>query len=246
MLKKIALITSLMILFSNIIFAEDPYQIIDKFNEVTKANIRKDSIQSLKFTIIENASNPMTGQSVSATVKYWFKKDSMYRIEQEMMGQKSKFGYDGKKLWWTSPEANGKLEEVPSQYSQQVLHQMMSENIVGGGYANYNKDSLKLEYVGKVTIDEKDLHKIKLKGDKEDQNLFMYFDAISGLMYQVEIPTPQGTYIRKTKNITKSGGFFFPLKIEEWLGDKKVSEKTYQTISVNPKIDDRFFEMPQN
>lgn len=245
MLKKVFLIFSVMLILPNITFAEDPYQIVDKFIEVTKAKLRKDSIQSLKYTAVENATNPMTNQSVSASIKYWFKRDSMYRIEQDMMGQKSKFGYDGKTIWWTSPMANGKLETVPDQYAAQVLGQMVNENILGGSLANYNKDSLKLEYIEKVTADEKELHKIKQVFDKDDQFMYMYFDAISGLMYQIEINTPQGAYFRKTKNITKSAGFFFPLKVEEWLGDKKISETTYQTITVNPKIDDRFFAMPE-
>lgn len=246
MLRKVFLILSAMIILPNITIAEDPYQILDKFIEVTKAKMRKDSIQSIKFTAVENATNPMTSQSVSATIKYWFKKDSMYRIEQDMMGQKSKYGYDGKKLWWTSPMANGKLEEVPDEYSKQVLGQMINENIIGGGYADYNKDSLKLEFVEKLTADEKELYKIKVVGEKDEQSAYMFFDAISGLMYKIEIETPQGLYSRKTKNVTKSAGYFFPLKVEEWLGDKKVSETTYQTITVNPKIDDRFFAMPEN
>jgi len=246
MLRKVFLILSVIIIMPNITFAEDPYQILDKFIEVTKAKIRKDSIQTLKFTAVENATNPMTGQSASASIKYWFKRDSMYRIEQEAMGQKTKFGYDGKMVWWTSPIANGKLEEVPKDYNRQVLGQMVSENIIGGGYADYNKDSLKLEFIEKLTADEKELFKIKIVGEKDEQSAFMYFDAISGLMYKFEIETPQGMYSRRTKNVTKSGGFFFPLKVEEWLGDKKVSEKTYQTITVNPKIDDRFFAMPEN
>jgi len=243
MLRKVFLILSVIIIMPNITFAEDPYQILDKFIEVTKAKIRKDSIQSLKFTAIESGTNPMTGQTASASIKYWFKRDSMYRIEQEAMGQKSKFGYDGKKVWW---DAKGKVEEVPKEYNNQVLGQMVSENIIGGGYANYNKDSLKLEFVEKLTADEKELYKIKVIGEKDEQSAFMYFDAISGLMYKFEIETPQGMYSRKTKNVTKSAGFFFPLKVEEWLGDKKISETTYQTITVNPKIDDRFFAMPEN
>ncbi|HRP01886.1 MAG TPA: hypothetical protein PLE30_04470 [Candidatus Kapabacteria bacterium] len=245
MLKKILLLLCVAIILPNIAHSEDPYQILDKYLEVTKASIRKDSIQSLKFTVVENASNPQTGQTASATVKYWYKKDSLYRVEQEAQGQKLKVGYDGKMLWWASPIANGKLEEVPSSYADQVKAQIVGENIVGGSYANYNKDSLKLEFVEKVTADEKELFKIKLIGDKADQTMFLFFDAISGLLYKIEIETPQGIYARKTKNVTKSAGFFFPLKVEEWLGDKKVSEKTYQTITVNPKIDERFFAMPE-
>jgi len=245
MLKRILLLLAIVFILPNISFAEDPYQILDKYLEITKSNFRRDSITTLKFTLVTNATNPMTNQSMAATVKYWYKKDSSYRIEQEAMGQKTKIGFDGKSLWWTNPQQGGKLEEVPSTYRDQVLAQIIGENILGGGMSK-NRDSIKLEFVAKETLDEKECFKIKILGNEDDKVAFLYFDALTGLMYQYEIDTPQGKYYRKTKQVTKSAGYFFPLKVEEWLGDKKVSDKTYQSISVNPKIDDRFFAMPAN
>jgi len=243
MLKYIISLLIFLITFSNI-KAEDPYEIFENYLNLRKEKIRKDSIQTLKFTLLETATNPTTNQTQTVTLKYWYKKDSLYRAEQEAMGQKLKIGYDGTTLWWTNPQSGGKLEKVQKDYHDFVMIQLIRENIQGGDLANFSRDSVKFEYIDKVTIDEKECHKIKQVDENNKESVFYYFDALTGLLYQLEAKIEQGTYYRKVKQYTKSGGFFFPLKVEEWLNDKKIKDKTYQTISINTKIDDRFFAMP--
>lgn len=245
MFKKLLTLIAIISIFPILALAEDPYAIMDKSIEITKAKIKKDSINSFKFVVNITSTNPMTQLSEKVILKYWYKKDEKYRVDQLHNDVTTKFGTNGD-IVWVSDQTGNKYEKAPDNQKELILQSIKAQNIIDSGIMEYNKDSIKLEYIAQETIDGKDCHKIKATYLNEPTPLYVFIDAITGLLYQFQQETPQGIYQRKIIQYTKVNGFFFPLKIEEWFKGEKFSDKIYQNISVNPKIDDRLFDMPSN
>lgn len=130
-------------------------------------------------------------------------------------------------------------------------------------FLNYKERGLKVELLGKETVDGSETFKIKLTkkpikvdGKETDNIVFYYFDAENfiPLMSETEIKSGQGKgmvaqskfsdYQEAKSEFAEVSGIMMPFSMAQGVKGQGSQPLTINTIELNPKVDAAIFAMP--
>ena len=130
-------------------------------------------------------------------------------------------------------------------------------------FLNYKERGLKVELLGKETVDGSETFKIKLTkkpikvdGKETDNVVFFYFDAENfiPLMSETEIKSGQGKgmvaqskfsdYQEAKSEFAEVSGIMMPFSMAQGVKGQGSQPLTINTIELNPKVDAAIFAMP--
>lgn len=111
---------------------------------------------------------------------------------------------------------------------------------------NYQSRSLKVSYIGKETIKNQMVHKL-LVMLKDGTTVTYYIDDKSKLDFHHKVLFPDLNIIFDVElsNFADVEGIKVPLSIESKISDKSMTKITIETIKINPKLNDQYFEIPK-
>jgi len=172
-----------------------------------------------------------------------FQKKPMFRIEQEMMGQKTTAAFDGKEAWMMSPMAGDKPQKLP----ENMLGQMKSQSNYGENpITALKEDGAKFEKLANEAVDGKDAFKIKIT-TKDKQEQFLFIDAKSYLPVKTTTKTEMMGQLQDAeiyyKDYRLTGKLQMPYLIEINAGTNKM-KVIFDSVEPNAKFDDSIFKMP--
>lgn len=184
----------------------------------------------------------MMGMEMPMTIK--IKKPNKFRVDMEMMGQKTVSAFDGTKGWTINPMMGAGVKNLEGP----ELKQAMAQADMEGELYNYAKKGHAAELLGKVDADGKQAYEIKLTG--KDGTVKNYFiDANTYLVSKVtakveamgqsmEIETKMVEY-QKIKGIQMAK----QIDVETPMGTQSI---IMEEILIDEKIDDSVFARPAN
>jgi outer membrane lipoprotein-sorting protein len=190
----------------------------------------------------------MTGRiamgEVEAPITVEIRRPSSFRSEMLLEGRPVVQAYDGHQAWTISPMGGGRAEALPTEAARQMEQQADLE----GALVDYAAKGSQVELVGKEQVDGAEAWRIRLThrgGDVE----FYLVDARSFLPVRVEATRhfARGTLEGETTigDYRDSGGWKWPHTIVNAAKGLPQAQKiTFQTIEVDPELDDARFRMP--
>ncbi|WP_163325865.1 LolA-like protein [Draconibacterium mangrovi] len=172
------------------------------------------------------------------------KKPNKFRVDMEMMGQKTTSAYDGEHGWMINPMMGAGAQDLEGDQ----LKQAMSQADMEGALYNYKAKGSDIEMLGKVDVDGAEAYKLKLT-DKDGVVQTYYINANDYLVSKVEsraeamgqtmdIVTRMVEY--KDLNGIKMAN---KIEIEMPMGKQSV---VMEEIKLDEPIDDALFEKPAN
>ncbi len=232
-MKRTFILTTLMLIAFIGVQAQSLEKILEKHYDATGV----EKMADVKTFNIK-AKMSMMGMEMPMTMK--IKKPNKFRVDVEMMGQKTTAAFDGQKGWMVNPAMGSGVKEL----SGDELKQQMSQTDMEGELYNYAKKGSTAEYLGK----EGDSHKIKLT--LKDGTYKTYFiDAssylISKVKAKVEAMGQQMDVETKFTEYQDIDGMKMPKKIEASMPMGTMTT-TMDEIKLNEKIDDSVFAKPAN
>jgi len=172
------------------------------------------------------------------------KKPDKFKIEMEMMGQKTVQAYDGEKGWMTNPMMGSGVLDLEGDQLDQAMDQADME----GELYDYKKKGHSAELIGKVNADGVEAYRIKFTS--KDGSVKNYFiDANSYLISKVKAKVEaQGQTMdieSKMVEYQEIDGIQMAKKTEVILpmGTQTI---IMEEIKLNEKVDDSVFARPAN
>lgn len=193
-------------------------------------------------TFIISAKMSTMGMDMPMTIKV--KKPNKFRVEIEMMGQKTVSAFNGDKGWAINPMLGAGVKDLEGAQ----LNQAISQSDMEGELYNYKKKGHTAELLGKVDADGKDAYEIKLTN--RDGSVKNYF--IDASTYLVAKVTAKVEAMGQSLNVeTKMmeyqniNGIQMAkrVNVETPMGTQSI---IMEEIKLNEKIDDAIFERPAN
>ncbi len=167
------------------------------------------------------------------------------RLEFTAQGRTGVQAYDGRTAWGMPPVPGAKPEPLPEEMAGDLENQADLD----GPLVDHEAKGLKLKLVGRESVDGKDAWKLELKFKSGDVHHF-FLDAETYLEIRTESRrVVQGSAIEvetRLGDYREAGGVLWPHSIE--IGPKGRPERQqvrFDTIEVNPAIDDARFQMPR-
>ncbi|WP_400078831.1 outer membrane lipoprotein-sorting protein [Winogradskyella sp. R77965] len=207
-----------------------------------KENLAK--IESILMTGVVNA------QGMEIPIKTVSTNDGKMYLEIDMQGNKIKqLISDGKKVY-NMNMMNQKMEEMPSDLSKVMINEFKD---FPNPFIAYKEKGYTAEFIGKdTTEDGTEVLKVKLTkkpitidGEESANESIYYFDAENyvPIVIETEIPTgPAKGQKMKTplSDYQEVDGMYFPFSTA-----MQGMPMNYKTIELNPKIEDKDFELPE-
>ena len=232
-MKRTFILTALMLF----VFVGVQAQSLEKVLEKHYAATSVEKMADIKTFDIK-AKISMMGMDMPMSIKV--KKPDKFKVEMEMMGQKTVSAFDGDKGWVINPMLGAGVKELEGAQ----LKQAMSQADMEGELYNYKKKGFTAEMLGK----DGDAFKIKLT-DKDGQAK-TYF--INSSTYMVDKVTAKVEAMGQSMDVTtkiveyqKVEGIHMAkrIEVETPMGTQSIS---MDEIKVNEKIDDSIFARPSN
>jgi outer membrane lipoprotein-sorting protein len=173
------------------------------------------------------------------------KRPDMVRNEMSLQGMTAISAYNGKSGWKINPFGGKKDAE---SMSDEELKQVVEAADIDGPLINAAAKGNKIEYIGKEEYEGSDVFKLKVTLAGGTVKYF-YLDTD----YYVPIKIETKRMVRGTEvefeqilgDYKEAGGVYFPFSIESGpKGGSFHSTVTFETIEINPVIDDSRFMMP--
>lgn len=172
------------------------------------------------------------------------KKPNKFRVDVEMMGQKTISAFNGEKGWMKNPMMGAGVQDLDGAQ----LHQAMDQADMEGPLFNYADKGSTLELLGKENVDGAEAFKLKLT-DKNGTVQTYYIGANDYMVTKVEskveamgqtmdIVTRMLGY-KEVKGIKIANN----IEVEMPMGKQSV---IMEEIIVDEPIDDALFERPAN
>ena len=167
-----------------------------------------------------------------------------FKIEMEMMGQKTVQAYDGEKGWMINPMMGSGVLDLEGDQLDQAMEQADME----GELYDYKKKGHSAELIGKVNADGVEAYRIKFTNKNGDVKNY-FIDANTYLITKVKAKVEaQGQTMdieSKMVEYQEIDGIQMPKKIEVVLpmGTQTI---IMEEIKLNEKIDDSVFARPAN
>lgn len=234
-MKRILVLTSLLL----IVFIGTQAQSLDKVLEKHYEATGHKNMADVKSYVIK-AKMSMMGMEMPMDMI--IKKPKKFKIEMEMMGQKTVQAFDGEKGWMISPMMGSGVVDLEGEQLTQAMDQADME----GELYDYKKKGHSAELIGKVNADGVEVYRIKFTG--KDGSVKNYFiDAKTYLILKVKAKIEaQGQSMEiesKMVEYQNIDGIQMPKKIEVVMpmGTQTI---IFEEIKLNEKIDDSIFARP--
>lgn len=234
MIKKIGSFFITLLLSVIILNAQTAEEIINKSIDALGGLEKYQNIKS----IYVNAEVNTMGFSIPISIT---QKGESFYIEQNMMGQLMKIGYDGTDGWMINP-MTGSTE--PQKVEEEMLAQFRQQNeITKNPVLKIKEQGSNFEMLGIEKVGDDKSYKIKTKNkDNEERIIFINSKDYLPVKLVTETGEQKGeVLIKDYKNV--SGMMMFHL-IELKSEGQSVSFKFHE-IKINPEVDDKIFKMPK-
>ncbi|WP_297085703.1 hypothetical protein [uncultured Draconibacterium sp.] len=184
----------------------------------------------------------MMGMDMPMTIK--IKKPNKFRVDVEMMGQKTTSAFDGEKGWMVNPMMGSGVQDLEGAQ----LKQAMSQADMEGELFNYAAKGHSIEMQGKVDVDGTDAYKLKLT-DKDGMVKTYFIDAdtymVNRVEARVEAMGQSMDIVTKMLEYKDVKGVKVANRIEVEMPMGKQS-MIMEEIKVDENIDDAVFSRPAN
>lgn len=184
------------------------------------------------------------GPGLEAPITIEMKRPRSARMEFTIQGMTGVQAYDGQKAWGISPMGSRQPEPMPAEMAKDLDAQAD----IDGPLVDYKAKGHQVELVGQEKLEDRDAWKLKLTLKSGDVR-YVYIDALSRLEIRNESRrTIRGTEVELENTIgdyKEVGGVLWPHSIHS--GAKGRPEKqtfVFESIEVNPAIEDGRFKMP--
>jgi len=233
MMKKTAFLLICLFISSTFIYAQTADEII---NKSINALGGLEKYQNLKSIYVDAEVNSM-GFTIPITIT---QKGKSFYIEQNLMGQLMKVGYDGNDGWIVNP-MSGNTE--PQKMDETMLEQFKQQNdLTKNPLLKFKEQGNSFELLGIEKVDNVKAYKIKtITKENEERILFISSDNYLPVKLVTEKGEEQGeVLIKDYKNLD---GIMMFHAIEVKSQGQNVSFK-FNEIKLNPEVDDKIFKMP--
>ena len=236
------LLASTVILFTSLtVSAQTADEIINKYFENIGGKEKLSKINGFKMNLVSN----YNGMEIPIEI-FNDKTGKMY-VKVNFQGKEiTQLAFDGKTGWSTN-FMTMKPEKLDSETTENMLSQI---NDFPDPFYNYKDKGYKVEFLGKETKEGTECFKIKLTktpitvaGKKEENVVFYYFDAENYVPIMTESEVKEGPAKGQMSTSTMGDyqevdGMFFPFTMNQ--GGQAM---TVKSISINPAVDAKSFEM---
>jgi outer membrane lipoprotein-sorting protein len=220
-------------------FSQTVDEVIAKANEARGGLERMKAVQSVRMK------GKMTmGPGLEAPITIEMKRPRNARMEFTIQGMTGVQAYDGQQAWGISPMGSKQPEPMPAEMAKDLDNQAD----IDGPLVDYKAKGHQVELVGKEKVEGSDAWKLKVTLKSGDVQC-IYLDADSHLEIRNEAKrTIRGSEVELENTIgdyKEVGGLLWPHSIQS--GAKGRPEKqsfAFESIEVNPAIDDSRFKMP--
>ena len=240
MTKKI-LFTFLALFFaSTFSFSQTADDCVTKFIEALGGKEKLAGLQTLKSKAsVEVAPN------MKAPITAYYVNNKSVRTEVELQGMKMIQVIDGDSGWYVQP-FGGKKD--PERMDAEMVREGKDEVDILGPLYNYKEKGSTVELIGKEDMEGTETFKLKVTKKNADVE-YIYLDATSYLQLK---QTSKHKFKDKEvesetlfSNYKKVDGIMFAFTAESrQVGEAKGQEIIFDSIEVNPKIDNSIFRMP--
>ncbi|WP_321347588.1 outer membrane lipoprotein-sorting protein [uncultured Draconibacterium sp.] len=236
-MKRIFFLAALMLFALVSTQAQSLDKVLDNYY---KAN-GLDKIEDVKtFDVKANVS--VMGMEMPMEIKV--KKPNKFRVDMEMMGQKTTSAFNGENGWMINPMMGAGVQDLEGDQLKQAMGQADME----GALYNYKAKGSNLELLGKVDADGAEAYKLKLT-DKDGVVQTFYINAddymISKVESRVEAMGQTMDVVTKMLEYKEVKGIKMASKIEMEMPMGKQSV-IMEEIKIDEPLDDSIFEKPAN
>ena len=236
-MKRTFLLTALMLFALISTQAQSLDKVLDSYY---KAN-GLDKMADVK-TFNVKAKVSVMGMELPMEIKV--KKPNKFRVDMEMMGQKTTSAFDGENGWMINPMMGAGVQDLEGDQLKQAMGQADME----GALFNYEAKGSNIEMLGKVDIDGAEAYKLKLT-DKDGVVQTYYINAgdymVSKVESRVEAMGQSMDIVTKMVEYKDVNGIKMAHKIDIEMPMGKQSV-VMEEIKLDEPIDDAIFEKPAN
>jgi len=169
-------------LFVSICWTQTKDEIINQYLEVTG---RKDDLKGVNTIFIKRS----VYNSDKGTTNYhtsYHKRPNRSRYERNTSNEQiTILAYDGKKAWRgsldTTTNSNTNVKDIPQD--SPLFKGANFDNNFDGKFIDYAKKGIPAEFLGKETIDYKEMYRLKMVWE-DGQIVEYYFDVSTGLIWK--------------------------------------------------------------
>lgn len=212
---------------------------------IAKANEARGGLEKMKAVQSVRMKGRMTmGPGLEAPLTIEMKRPRNARMEFTIQGMTGVQAYDGQQAWGISPMGSRQPEPMPAEMAKQLDNQAD----IDGPLVDYKAKGHQVELVGKEKAEGSDAWKLKVTLKSGDVQ-YIFLDADSHLEIRTESKrTLRGSEVELENTIgdyKEVAGLLWPHSIQS--GAKGRPEKqtfAFESIEVNPAIDDARFKMP--
>jgi outer membrane lipoprotein-sorting protein len=212
---------------------------------IAKANAARGGLDKMKAVQSIRMKGRMTmGPGLEVPITIEMKRPRHARMEFTLQGMTGVQAFDGQQAWGISPMGSQKPEPLPPEMAKDLDNQAD----IDGPLVDYKAKGHQVELLGKEKIEGSDAWKLKVTLKSGDVQ-YIFLDADSWLEIrneskrtirgsEMELETTVGDY-------KEVGGLLWPHSIQS--GAKGRPEKqsfAFESIELNPAIDDVRFKMP--
>lgn len=220
-----------------------PAQTVDEL--ISRANAARGGLEKLRAVQSLRMKGRMTmGPGLEALITVEMKRPRYTRMEFTAQGTTGVQAYDGRQAWGISPMGSRKPEPLPPEMARDLDNQAD----IDGPLVDHEAKGHRIELAGREKVAGKDAWKLKVTLKSGDVR-HIYLDAGSYLEIRVEVKrTIRGTEVELENSFgdyREVGGLMWPHSIQS--GAKGRPEKqavTFESIELNPAIEDGHFKMP--
>ena len=161
--------------------------------------------------------------------------------------------FDGETLWAT----NFMTQKAEKSDQEATDNMILNKNDFPDSFLNYKKKNYTVELLDKETIDGTETFKIKLvkepikvDGNEEEDVSFYFFDTENFVPIVVQSEIKSGQFKGQTSESKFSDyqeveGIYFPFSLTQGLKGQAGQGITIDKIEVNPTVDKKEFEFPE-
>jgi hypothetical protein len=237
MSKKLFISLFISLLIATIAYAQTVDEIIDKMNSSKGSSEAYAKISSWKVT----GSVSVMGQSVPFLL--FLKKPDMFRMEQDMMGQKVIQTYDGKEGWMINPMTGS---DEPQQMDQTTIDQMKDmKDVFEEPYKDYKTKGIKIEYLGKEKIEANDYYKLKITDKTSESTVWVDVNTYYPYKQLATISQMGQSFDAETifLDYKEYSGIIIPTTMNVSVMNMNIVNK-FEKIEFNLAMDDSLFKKP--
>ncbi len=202
-----------------------------------KDNIK--AVQSIKMSGTVNA----MGMDIDIT--NYIKRPNKLRsiILVKSMNMEMNQGFDGEMGWMQQPGQD------PQPMPKSMTRSIKDQANIDGSFMDYEERGYTVEYLGEDLVNDKPAYKVKLiRPDHPESVVYLDKDSYLEVKIDAEGVNPQSGQPVQTESFISDyrtiDGIQMAHSIEVKMGGNTAQTIKFETIEVNPEVDDELFRMP--